>query len=168
MVFADTPQMLGADDLIDFLAKRGSAIFEQGCKALDNKAPTDGFAMTPNQTVIFVEAFPRCATAMGWDQGTRQITTFTNSAGHQEDIIKTYGQISKATLKTARERFGKPGKPDSQTCAKQKQHNDEHLPSKIIDGRCTSKNTHLQKQVHLQWVGVRSPHVQDYYASSHH
>jgi hypothetical protein len=54
VVFADTPQTLGANDLIDYLAKRGSAIFEQGCKALDNKALTNGFAVTPDQTVIFV------------------------------------------------------------------------------------------------------------------
>jgi hypothetical protein len=55
--------------------------------------------MTPNQTVIFVEAFHHRTTMMGWNQGARQITTFTNSAGHQVNIIKSYGQIDKATLK---------------------------------------------------------------------
>jgi hypothetical protein len=91
VVFTDMPQMLGINDLIDYLTKRGSAIFEQGCKALNNKALTNVFAMTPNtnQTVIFVEAFHRCTTAMGWNQSTRQITMFTNSAGHQVDIIKS-------------------------------------------------------------------------------
>jgi hypothetical protein len=59
--------MLGTNDLIDYLTKQGSAIFEQGCKALNNKALTDGFAMTPNQTVIFVEAFHCCITTMGWN-----------------------------------------------------------------------------------------------------
>jgi hypothetical protein len=119
VVFADTPQMLGANDLNDYLTKRGSAIFKQGCKALDNKALTNGFAMTPNQTVIFVEAFHCRATTVCWNQGTRQITTFTNSAGCQFNIIKSYGQINKATLKTACERFCKPREPDSQTCATQ-------------------------------------------------
>jgi hypothetical protein len=57
VVFADTPQMLSANDLINYLTKQGSAIFEQGCKALDDKALTDGFPMTPNQTIIFIEAF---------------------------------------------------------------------------------------------------------------
>ncbi len=71
VIFADMPQTLGTYDRIDYLTKRESAIFEQGCKALDNKAFTDGFAMTPDQTVIFVEAFHRCATAMGWNQGRR-------------------------------------------------------------------------------------------------
>ncbi len=75
--------------------------------------------MTPNQTVIFVEVFHHRATVMGWNQGTRQITTFTNSAGHQGDIIKSYSQINKATLKTACERFCKPWQPDAQTHAKQ-------------------------------------------------
>jgi hypothetical protein len=117
VVFAETPQMLGADDLIDYSAKRGSAIFEQRCKALDNKALANGFAMTPNQTVIFVEAFHRRATVMGWNQDTKQITTFINSAGHQINIIKSYGQINKAALKLC-ERICKPEQPDTQTCAK--------------------------------------------------
>jgi hypothetical protein len=64
-VFADTPQTLGANDLIDYSTKRGSALFVQGCKALDNKVHTNGFAMTPNQTVIFVKAFHRHTTTMG-------------------------------------------------------------------------------------------------------
>jgi hypothetical protein len=106
--------MLGANDLIDYLKKRGSNIFEQGCKALNNKAFTNGFAMTPNQTVIFVEAFHRCPMTMGWNQGIRQITMFTNSTGGQVNIIKSYSQINKATLKTACERFCKPGEADSQ------------------------------------------------------
>jgi hypothetical protein len=119
VVFANVPQMQGAIDLIDYLTKQGSTIFEQGCKALDDKALTDGFAMTPDQTVIFVKAFHHCTTTMGWNQGTRQITLFANSAGRQVDIIKSYGQIDKATLKSACERFCKPGEIDSQTCEKQ-------------------------------------------------
>jgi hypothetical protein len=119
VVFANMHQILGANDLIDYLTKSGSAIFEQGCKALDNKALTDGFAMTPDQTVIFVEAFHLRAIMMGWNQGTRQITTFTNSVRHQVNIIKSYIQIIEATLKSACERFCKPGEADSQTRAKQ-------------------------------------------------
>ncbi len=75
--------------------------------------------MTPNQTIIFIEAFHRRATTMGWNQGTRQITLFANSAGCLIDIIKSYGQIDKATLKSACERFCKPGGVDSQTRTKQ-------------------------------------------------
>ncbi len=65
MVFTDMPQMLGINDLIDYLTKRGSTIFEQGCKPLNDKALTNSFAMTPNQTVIFVEAFHHHAMTMG-------------------------------------------------------------------------------------------------------
>jgi hypothetical protein len=119
VVFADMPQMLGANDLIDYLTKRGSTIFKQGCKALDNKALTNGFAMIPDQTIIFIKAFHRRATTMGWNQGARQITSFTNSARRQVTIIKSYGQINKATLKSACERFCKPGGVDYQTRAKQ-------------------------------------------------
>jgi hypothetical protein len=119
VVFDVTPQMLGANDLINYSTKRGSNIFEQGCKPLDDKALTKGFAMTPNQTIIFVEAFHRHATRMGWNQGTRQITSFANSAQRQVKIIKSYCQINKATLKSACERFCKPGRVDSQTRTKQ-------------------------------------------------
>jgi hypothetical protein len=75
--------------------------------------------MTPNQTVIFIKAFHRCATRMCQSQGARQITLFANSTRRQADIIKSYGQTNKATLKSACERFFKPGGVDSQTRAKQ-------------------------------------------------
>jgi hypothetical protein len=119
VVFADMPQTLGANDLIDYLTKQGSTMFKQGCKPLDDKALTDGFAMTPNQTVIFVKAFHHRAMMMGWNQGAMQITSFANSAGCQVNIIKSHGQIDKTTLKPACERFCKPGEIHSQTRAKQ-------------------------------------------------
>jgi hypothetical protein len=75
--------------------------------------------MTPDQTVILVEAFHRRATMMGWNQGARQITLFANSAGRQINIIKSYGQIDKATFKSVCERFCKPGGVNSQTRVKQ-------------------------------------------------
>jgi len=65
VVFADTPQTLGAEDLIDFSSKRGSEIYKQGIAALDDKSLTDGYNMTANQTVVFTEAFLSRATAMG-------------------------------------------------------------------------------------------------------
>ncbi len=113
VVFTNMPQTLGANDLIDYLTKRGSTIFEQGCKLLNDKALTNGFAMTPDQTAIFIKAFHRCATTMGWNQGAMQITSFANSAGRQVDMIKIYGQIDEATLKSVCERFCKPGGVDS-------------------------------------------------------
>jgi hypothetical protein len=42
VTFADTPQRLNANDLLDYSTKRGSSIYEQGCKALDNKALAGG------------------------------------------------------------------------------------------------------------------------------
>jgi hypothetical protein len=119
VTFAVTPQALNAKDLIDYLTKQGSAIFDQGCKALDDKALADGFAMTPNQTVIFLEAFYHCAVTMGWIQGSKQITNFTNSSGVTVDIIMCYSQISKATLKTACECFCKVGEIDAKSRATQ-------------------------------------------------
>jgi len=98
VVFADTPQTLSAEDLIDYLSKRGSEIYKQGIAALDDKSLTDGFNMTVNQTVVFTEAFLSRAIAMGWNKGSKRITTFTNSSGVPVNIIKSYGQIDEATL----------------------------------------------------------------------
>jgi hypothetical protein len=119
VVFADTPQSLYTNDLIDYSTKWGSSIYEQGCKTLDDKALTDGFGMTPDQTVVFVESLTRRATAMGWNAGSKQITTFTNCSGKTVDIIKEYGQINEVTLKTACERFCKAGEADAESRAKQ-------------------------------------------------
>jgi hypothetical protein len=47
LVFADMPQTLGIDELIDYLAKRGQLIYDHGCAALDDKALTNGFNMVP-------------------------------------------------------------------------------------------------------------------------
>ena len=119
VLFAETPQTLGVDDLIDYSTKRGKDIYNQGCEALDDKALTNGFNMTPNETVVFIEALERKADSMGWSKGTKQITKFTNRDGVDVDIIKNYGQIDMATLKTACERFCKAGEADSATRARQ-------------------------------------------------
>jgi len=66
--------------------------------------------MTPDQTVVFVEALTcRTSTAMGWNAGSMQITTFTNLSGKNVDIIKEYGQIDEVTLKTVCKCFCKAG-----------------------------------------------------------
>jgi hypothetical protein len=91
VTFADTPQTLNADDLLDYSTKRGSSIYEQGCKALDDKALAGSFGMTTDQTVVFVKAVSHRATAMGWKKDTKQITTFANRGGTPVDIIKCYG-----------------------------------------------------------------------------
>jgi hypothetical protein len=119
VTFADTPQMLNANDLLDYLTKRGSSIYEQGCKALDDKALAGGFGMTTNQMVVFVEAVSCCATSMGWSKVTKQITTFNNHGGTPVDLIKCYGQINKATLIISCGRFCKAGEADAESHAKQ-------------------------------------------------
>ena len=120
VVFAETPQTLGVNDLIDYLTKRRKAIYNQGCEALDNKALANGFNMVPNETVVFVKALECKADSMCWSKGTKQITTFTNCDGVTIDIIKNYGQINMATLKTGCERFCKTGEADSANGARQK------------------------------------------------
>jgi hypothetical protein len=41
VVFAEMPQMLGVDDLINYLTKRGQLIYDHGCAALEDKALTN-------------------------------------------------------------------------------------------------------------------------------
>ena len=75
--------------------------------------------MTPNETVIFIEALERKADSMGWSKGTKQITTFTNRDGVAINIIKNYDQINMATLEIVCERFCKAGEADAATRARQ-------------------------------------------------
>jgi hypothetical protein len=119
VVFADTPQMLGINNLINNLTKLGKDIYNHGCAALNDKAFTNRFNKISNETVNFVEALQRHVDLIGRTKGTKQITTFTNCDRNSVDIIKNYGQIDEAMLKTACEQFCKAGEADSQTCAKQ-------------------------------------------------
>jgi hypothetical protein len=96
IVFADTPQTLGADELINYSSKQGSDIYKQGIAPLDDKALTNGFNMTAGQTVVFTEAFLNRATAMGWNKGSKQITTFTNSSGVAINIIKAMAKSTRS------------------------------------------------------------------------
>jgi hypothetical protein len=57
VVFAETLQTMEVNNLIDYATKRGAEIYKQGCAPLDDKSLTEGFNMTPNQTVTFVKAF---------------------------------------------------------------------------------------------------------------
>ncbi len=87
---------------------------------------------------------------MGWNQGTRQITSFANSSRRQVNIIKSYSQIDKATLKSACERLCKPGGVDSQTLAAKlafKQYMAEHRVKILhyhFDNRCFHDNAFWQ------------------------
>jgi hypothetical protein len=56
---------------------------------------------------------------MGWNTGSKQITTFTNRSSKTVNIIKEYGQINELTLKTACKRFCKAGEVDAESWAKQ-------------------------------------------------
>ncbi len=108
--------------------------------------------MTPDQIVIFVKGFHRCATTMGWNQGARQITLFANSAGRQIDIIKSYGQINEATLKSACERFCKPGGVDSQTRAKQNNMMMSICLAKLLMADVQARLLTYRNEYTFEWV----------------
>jgi hypothetical protein len=119
VTFADTTQTLNLDTPLYYSTKRGMSINDQGCKALDNMALADSFGMTPDQTVFFIEAFSCKAISMGWTQGTQQITNFASRSGHPIDLIKCYGQIKEASLKTECEAFCSAGGTNAQSRARQ-------------------------------------------------
>jgi hypothetical protein len=75
--------------------------------------------MTPDQTVTFVESFQPRSTKMGWSAGTKGITSFANRDGNTINIIKSYGQIDKVTLRTACEHFFKAGEANAKSRARQ-------------------------------------------------
>jgi hypothetical protein len=119
VTFADTPQTLNLDTLLDYSTKSGMGIYNQGCKALDNKALADGFGMTPDQTIVFIKASSCRAILMGWTQGTQQITNFTSRSGHPINLIKCYGQIKEASLKMECEAFCSAGGTNAQLRVRQ-------------------------------------------------
>ena len=77
VVFANMLQSLNSDNLINYLTKKRESIYKEGSKALKDKALTEGFGMTPGQTMVFIEALTRRATAMGWNTGAMQIPPTT-------------------------------------------------------------------------------------------
>jgi hypothetical protein len=118
VIFADTPQTLEVENLIDYGTKRGTEICKQGCAPLDDKSLTNGFNMMPDQTVTFIEALQHRCTEMGWNSSTKNITSFQNKDNVTVNIIKNYGQIDEATLRTACERFCSAAGANSRTRAK--------------------------------------------------
>jgi hypothetical protein len=119
VIFAETPQMLEVENLINYGSKREAEIYRQGWVPLDDKSLTDGFNMMPEQTITFIEALQRRCTEMGWNSGTKNITSFQNKDNVTFNIIKSYGQINKATLQSACKRFCSAAGADSRTRARQ-------------------------------------------------
>jgi hypothetical protein len=95
VTFAVTPQMLNSNDLLHYLTKKGSSIYEQGCKALDDKALTDSFGMTTDQRQWSLLKYYLVA-PFQWD-GTRAPSKSlpSNCGETQVDLIKCYRQINK-------------------------------------------------------------------------
>jgi hypothetical protein len=114
-IFADMPQTLNSDELSDYSTKKGESSYKVGSKTFNIKTLIEGFRMTPDQTMVFIEALTRCPTAMEWNAGTMQITSHNNADGQAIDVIKCYGKIDEATLKRSCERFCKAREADAES-----------------------------------------------------
>jgi hypothetical protein len=98
--FATTPAMLRHEDILDYLSKMATMIYEDGWESL-----TTPFDMKSNGTVIYITEFQAKCNRMGWHSGTQQITKFPNNAGAMINVISEYGQITTAKLQTECESF---------------------------------------------------------------
>jgi hypothetical protein len=117
--FALTPATSNLTGLLNYLSKLGGKIYKEGCKKLtDDK----GFAMTPATMAVFVKIFANRCSVMGWNQGAQGITILQNSAGIDINIVKAYGQINEATLKTCCDVFCRAGEANYQSPAAQNNH----------------------------------------------
>ena len=119
ITFALTPATSNLTGLLDYSSKLGGQVYKEGCKKLTED---EGFAMTPATTAAFVKVFANRCNVMGWNQGTEQITTLQNSAGVDVNILKAYGQIDEATLKTRCDVFCKAGGAKFRSRAAQNNH----------------------------------------------
>ena len=115
--FAVTPGLHEVEKPIDYSKKQGTALYEQGTRALTNE-----FDMKPDSTVVFIQAFKARCKEMGWSEGAMNVTKFMNSDGTTIDLIEQYGQIDNATLKTQCEVFAKVGGNKFETRAAQNNH----------------------------------------------
>jgi hypothetical protein len=109
--FALMPAASNLMGLLDYSSKLGGQIYKEGCKRLTDD---EGFAMTPATTGAFVKVFANQCMVMGWDRGTQRITLLQNAAGVDINIVKAYGQINEATLKTRCDAFCRAGGTNSQ------------------------------------------------------
>jgi hypothetical protein len=86
VIFATTPAMVRHEDLIDYKAKVGVMIYEEGCAVL-----TSTFDMKSSGTVVYITKLQAKCTKMGWSTGTQQITHFFNADGATINVINQYG-----------------------------------------------------------------------------
>lgn len=117
VVYAENPGRYDVESIIDYNSRLGITIYDQGTKPLATK-----FDMTPAGLSVFLHSFQERCTEMGWSEGTKNITKFTNSNGQVIDLRTQFGQCDALTMKTQCERFCKPGGADYGTRATQNNH----------------------------------------------
>jgi hypothetical protein len=85
--------MVNHQDLINYLTKVGTTIYNEGCKKL-----TTEFDMKSSGTVVYPTKLQAKCIKMGWHMGIQQIITFANVTGSTINIVHQYGQIDTAML----------------------------------------------------------------------
>ena len=98
--FITSSGVAALEELINYVTKHGTNLYEQGTKALGTS-----FSMKANQVVIFEKLLQDRESMMGWEKRDQSILKFTNQDGRQISPIAEYGQIDAKTLKTGCEHF---------------------------------------------------------------
>jgi hypothetical protein len=93
VIFAATPAMVNHQDLINYSAKVGTTIYNEGWEKL-----TTEFDMKLSGTVVYTTKLQAKCVKIGWHMGTQQNINFTNAAGSTINIVHQYGQIDTAML----------------------------------------------------------------------
>ena len=81
-IFAENPGRYDVEAIINFQTRLGTTVYDQGVKALPKE-----FDMKPESTVVFLQAFQARCTEIGWSEGTKNITKFTNVNGTVIDLV---------------------------------------------------------------------------------
>jgi hypothetical protein len=112
VTFAATPAAVNHQNLINYLTKVGTKIYNEGCEKLTTEC-----GMKLSGTFVYtIKLQAKCA-KMGWHMGTQQIINFTNTAGSIINIVHQYGQIDTTTLQASARSSARGLEP----CSKQEQ-----------------------------------------------
>jgi hypothetical protein len=93
VTFVATSAMVNHQDLINYLMKVRTMIYNEGCEKL-----TTEFDMKSSGTIVYTTKLQAKCIKMGWHMDTQQIINFTNAAGSTINVVLQYGQINAATL----------------------------------------------------------------------
>ena len=96
VVFALTPGSLNANDIVDLSSKPGCDLYSKATTSIT--IPFDGSSKNIN---LFQSQLLRKAENTGWNSGTCDILTITDTNGDYRNVITEYGCVTEAHITTS-------------------------------------------------------------------